>query len=438
MDRWNLSVAAPLLMKEFAGPRRASGSCSRCSSGASRSRTCRAAGSPIALEAGASSASGPLGWTLATAATPVASGFGGLARAAWPSASARDEHAVHIEPRRAVVSARGAHAGDGRQFSRYPCGDARRACTLGLDRRDVGLARRLLCVRGRSARLGRALVRLASAGAGGRAERIADVPWGALLRERPVRALLATTFVTNWTAWFMYSWMPTYLIPGARLLPQGQAASRRRCRTSRWSSRGSSRVGSRTGSSCRERRSRACAAGFSFRDSRGRQPSCSRSPTSRRRTGRSPVSPVPCLPSRSGASTVLVNSIDLAPRHAGVLVACRARPGTSRACLSPFLGGAIVTRTGRWDLNFYVIAACSPSRFRLDALVSARRSLRLRVDRQLHVAHATRPTCTVRGASPLFFLTQGLPTTVSAPPRGPRANLLTCNKLVKPPAALQR
>jgi MFS family permease len=35
---------------------------------------------------------------------------------------------------------------------------------------------------------------------------------GAFLGERAVWALLSTTFITNWTAWFMYSWLPTYFV----------------------------------------------------------------------------------------------------------------------------------------------------------------------------------------------------------------------------------
>src|SRR4029077_13469107 len=58
-----------------------------------------------------------------------------------------------------------------------------------------------------------------------------------------------------------------------------------------------------------------------------------------------------------GASTVLVNCLDLSPRHAGVLVGLQGTAGNIAGMVSPFLGGAIVARTGRWDLNFYLIAA---------------------------------------------------------------------------------
>ena len=58
-----------------------------------------------------------------------------------------------------------------------------------------------------------------------------------------------------------------------------------------------------------------------------------------------------------GSSTVLVNSLDLSPRHAGVLVGLQGTAGNLAGMVSPFLGGAIVARTGRWDLNLYLLAA---------------------------------------------------------------------------------
>jgi len=58
-----------------------------------------------------------------------------------------------------------------------------------------------------------------------------------------------------------------------------------------------------------------------------------------------------------GASTVLVNSLDLSPRHAGVLVGLQGTAGNVAGMVSPVLGGAIVARTGNWNMNFYLIAA---------------------------------------------------------------------------------
>jgi ACS family sodium-dependent inorganic phosphate cotransporter len=58
-----------------------------------------------------------------------------------------------------------------------------------------------------------------------------------------------------------------------------------------------------------------------------------------------------------GSSTVLVNSLDLSPRHAGVLVGLQGTAGNVAGMMSPVLAGAIVARRGSWDLNFYLIAA---------------------------------------------------------------------------------
>jgi nitrate/nitrite transporter NarK len=52
----------------------------------------------------------------------------------------------------------------------------------------------------------------------------------------------------------------------------------------------------------------------------------------------------------------LVNSLDLAPGSAGVLVGLQGTVGNVAGMISPALGGAIVAHTGSWDLNFYVIA----------------------------------------------------------------------------------
>jgi ACS family sodium-dependent inorganic phosphate cotransporter len=190
----------------------------------------------------------------------------------------------------------------------------------------------------------------------GEGSRVAHVPWGILLHERAVWALLVTTFITNWTAWFVYSWLPTYFMQahgfslkesgavsavpslamivaglGAgwladRLIARGFGVTRvRRLLLAGWFAGATAflllipRVTTGSGAV-------ACLAGalgcFAF-----------------------------------GASTVLVNSLDLAPRHAGVLVGLQGTAGNLAGMVSPVLGGTIVTRTGSWDLNFYLIAA---------------------------------------------------------------------------------
>src|SRR5438132_1337199 len=59
------------------------------------------------------------------------------------------------------------------------------------------------------------------------APRAGVVPWGTLLRHPAVAALLATTFVVNWTIWFVHAWLPTYLMQahGLSLRGSGLAAA---------------------------------------------------------------------------------------------------------------------------------------------------------------------------------------------------------------------
>ncbi|HJQ83220.1 MAG TPA: MFS transporter, partial [Candidatus Binatia bacterium] len=178
----------------------------------------------------------------------------------------------------------------------------------------------------------------------------------ALLREKPVWALLATTFVTNWTAWFMYSWMPTYFVrahgfslkesgvvsavPNLAMIVAGLAGG--------W-------LADRLiagGLPVTRVRRLVLASGFAGAIV------CllvAAQVTTRGAAIAALSGALACF--ALGASTVLVNSIDLAPRHAGVLVGLQGTAGNLAGMVSPVLGGAIVAWTGRWELNFYVIAA---------------------------------------------------------------------------------
>jgi ACS family sodium-dependent inorganic phosphate cotransporter len=57
-----------------------------------------------------------------------------------------------------------------------------------------------------------------------------------------------------------------------------------------------------------------------------------------------------------GASTVLMNSIDLAPAHAGTLTGLQGLAGNLAGGVSPIVAGYIVTSSGDWNLVFYVAA----------------------------------------------------------------------------------
>jgi MFS transporter, ACS family, solute carrier family 17 (sodium-dependent inorganic phosphate cotransporter), other len=359
MDRWNLSVAAPLLMREFGWSETTMGfvqsiffwgfTLSHLPGGWLADRF----GGRRVLGAGT------LGWSLATAATPLAGGLAPLAamRVAlglgegmnMPAISSLVARWFPLEERTraTVVNVAGIHVGT---LVAMPL-SAWIAATWGW--RIIFYA---------YAGIGFVWVMLWAAWAPREPTHAAaaathePVPWRAFLRERAVWALLLTTFVTNWTAWFMYSWLPTYFvqahgfslkesgvvsaIPNLAMIVAGLASG--------W-------VADRliaTGMPVTRVRHLVLGSGFA-----GAIAFLLVIPTTV-----SPLGAVTCLSGALacfalGASTVLVNSLDLAPRHAGVLVGLQGTAGNVAGMVSPVLGGAIVARTGSWNLNFYVIAA---------------------------------------------------------------------------------
>jgi ACS family sodium-dependent inorganic phosphate cotransporter len=55
--------------------------------------------------------------------------------------------------------------------------------------------------------------------------------------------------------------------------------------------------------------------------------------------------------------TVMVNNMDIAPRHAGVILGLQATAGNVAGAISPLVAGFIVLRTGSFDAVFYLIVA---------------------------------------------------------------------------------
>jgi nitrate/nitrite transporter NarK len=55
--------------------------------------------------------------------------------------------------------------------------------------------------------------------------------------------------------------------------------------------------------------------------------------------------------------TVMVNNIDIGPRHAGVILGLQATAGNLAGAISPVVAGAILARTGSFDSVFYLIVA---------------------------------------------------------------------------------
>ena len=359
MDRWNLSVAAPLLMREFGWSETTMGfvqsvffwgfTLSHLPGGWLADRF----GGRRVLGAGT------LGWSLATAATPLAGGLAPLAavRVAlglgegmnMPAISSLVARWFPLEERTraTVVNVAGIHVGT---LVAMPL-SAWIAATWGWRTifylyAGIGLVWVMLW----AVWAPREPAHEASAATH------ESVPWRAFLRERAVWALLLTTFVTNWTAWFMYSWLPTYFvqahgfslkesgvvsaIPNLAMIVAGLASG--------W-------VADRliaTGMPVTRVRHLVLGSGFA-----GAMAFLLLIPTTATRAGAVAYLSGALACFALGASTVLVNSLDLSPRHAGVLVGLQGTAGNVAGMVSPVLGGAIVARTGSWNLNFYVIAA---------------------------------------------------------------------------------
>src|SRR5262249_45639743 len=215
MDRWNLSVAAPLLMREFGWSETTMGfvqsvffwgfTLSHLPGGWLADRF----GGRRVLGAGT------LGWTLATAAPPPAGGPAPLAavRVAlglgegmnMPAISSLVARWFPLEERTraTVVNVAGIHVGT---LVAMPL-SAWIAATWGW--------RTIFYV---YAGIGLVWVMLWAAWAPREpahdtaATTPESGPWRPFLPGRAVWALLLTPFVTNWTAWFMYSWLPTYFV----------------------------------------------------------------------------------------------------------------------------------------------------------------------------------------------------------------------------------
>ena len=358
MDRWNLSVAAPLLMREFGWNEERLGllqslffygfTLSHLPGGWLADRF----GGRRVLGAGT------LGWTIATGLTPLAGGFPGLAGARvvlgvgegmnMPSISSLVGRWFPVEERTraTVVNLAGIHVGTliAMPLSALIASIWGWRAIFGVYA-VVGLVWVALWFRWAPAAPPVATT--------GPVE--SQIAWTSFLRRSPVWALLGTTFVTNWTAWFMYSWLPTYFIqvhgfslrgsgfvttiPNLGMILAGLAAG--------WLA---DRLIARGLGVTRVRRL-VLLTGFA-----GAMAFLVVIPRAT-----TPVAAVACLTGALsffalGASTVLVNSLDLAPEQAGVLVGLQGTAGNIAGMVSPVLGGAIVARTGRWDLNFYLIA----------------------------------------------------------------------------------
>lgn len=360
MDRWNLSVAAPLLMGEFGWNETTMGllhsvffygfTLSHLPGGWLADRF----GGRRVLGAGTVS------WSIVTGLTPLAAGLPGLVTARFvlglaegmnmPSISSLVARwfPPHERTRATVVNITGIHAGT---LVAMPL-SAWIAATYGWRAifyayAAAGLAWVTLWVAWRPRE---------DHSAASVTEPARRVPWRSLLRCGAVWALLVTTFVTNWTVWFLNSWLPTYFMQahGFSLRGSGMVSALPQLAmiigglasgwiADAWIARGIAVT-----------RVRKVLLGAGFVGAIACLLALPHAATGAGAVGWLAAESA-CF--AFGASTVLVNGLDLAPRHAGVLVGLQGTVGNVAGMVSPALGGAIVARTGSWDPNFYLIAA---------------------------------------------------------------------------------
>jgi MFS transporter, ACS family, solute carrier family 17 (sodium-dependent inorganic phosphate cotransporter), other len=362
MDRWNLSVAAPLLMREFGW--------NETSVGLLQSvffygfTASHLPGGWLADRLGGRRVlgTGVLVWSLATGVTPLAGGFAGLAaiRVALGLGEGVNMPSilnlvgrwfpVEERTRATAVVVTGVQTGT---LIAMPL-SAWIAASFGwraifYTYAVFGLAWTALWFRWASESPPPAALRPDGVTP-------AHLPWAYLLRQRPIWALVLTTFVTNWTIWFFHSWLPTYFmrVHGFSLKESGFASALPNLAMI-VAGLASGAVADRLiarGMPITRVRKMLLALGFA-----GAIALLLLLPQVHTRGGALLCLSAALACFALGATTVLVNSLDLAPAHAGVLVGLQGTVGNVAGMISPVLGGAIVARTASWDLNFYVIAA---------------------------------------------------------------------------------
>jgi ACS family sodium-dependent inorganic phosphate cotransporter len=184
----------------------------------------------------------------------------------------------------------------------------------------------------------------------------ARVPWRVLLTKAPVWALVSTTFSVAWMVWLFIAWLPTYLMETHRFsLKQSGVYSALPFVAN---------IGGQIAYGWLQ--DRFIARGYSITLVRkvsltlafaGATVFLLLIPTAR-----NPMHAVWYLTAAmaifSGAQmTVMVNNIDIGPRHAGVILGLQATAGNLAGAISPVVAGAILARTGSFDSVFYLIVA---------------------------------------------------------------------------------
>jgi ACS family sodium-dependent inorganic phosphate cotransporter len=182
------------------------------------------------------------------------------------------------------------------------------------------------------------------------------IPWRVLLTRAPVWGLIATTFSVAWMVWLFVAWLPTYLMETHKfsLRESGIYAALPFVANTvgqlgfgwlqdRFIGRGTSITLVRKVSLTL---SFAGAIVFLLLIP----------------TAKAPMHAVWYLTAAmavfSGAQmTVMVNNMDIGPRYAGVILGLQATAGNLAGAISPIVAGVILARTGSFDAVFYLIVA---------------------------------------------------------------------------------
>jgi MFS transporter, ACS family, solute carrier family 17 (sodium-dependent inorganic phosphate cotransporter), other len=186
-------------------------------------------------------------------------------------------------------------------------------------------------------------------------ERGGGVPWRTLLSKRPVWGLVLTTFSVAWVVWLLLSWLPTYLIEAHHFsLKQSGIYSTLPFLANI--------IGHNLFGWVQDR---LITLGYSVTLVRKASVTFAFAGTttlllliSRASNAMEAVWLLTAAMAIFAGSqvTVMVNNLDIAPRHAGVVFGLQATAGNLAGAISPVVAGLILSRTGSFNAVFYVIA----------------------------------------------------------------------------------
>jgi ACS family sodium-dependent inorganic phosphate cotransporter len=182
------------------------------------------------------------------------------------------------------------------------------------------------------------------------------VPWAELLTSGPVWGLIVMTFSVAWMVWLFLSWLPYYLM----------TAQHFSLKQSGFYSALPFVANMAGGVAAGWLQDRFIAAGYPITLVRKVTVTIASAGTVvfllLIPIAPSPIFSVWCLVFAmamfaANQGVVMVNNIDIGPRHAGVILGMQATVGNLAGALSPIVAGLIVQKTGGFNGVFYLIAA---------------------------------------------------------------------------------